>query len=253
MDDRHVPSLGLRYWVALCLASIFGANSGDFFAHDVGLGHVAGLPFLAVALAIVLVIERFDRFTHQAYYWTAIVIVRTAATNFADFFSVDLRLAKIYVIVALAVVLMLALWVSWRLLWSEAKEKGGDAGLLRADLAYWFCMFVAGTLGTVIGDYASHDWHLGDAWASIVLSTALMGLFAVGRNGLLRLLPYYWLTVVMVRAAGTVVGDYFAGRHVLGLALSTALTGLLFVGLLALWRETPRQPAALGGSRVAKP
>ena len=29
-------------------------------------------------------IERFDRTVHQAYYWIAIIIVRTAATNTAD-------------------------------------------------------------------------------------------------------------------------------------------------------------------------
>ena len=33
--------LGARYWVALCLASIFGANMGDFFARDLGLGDFA--------------------------------------------------------------------------------------------------------------------------------------------------------------------------------------------------------------------
>jgi uncharacterized membrane-anchored protein len=42
---------------------------------------------------------------------------------------------------------------------------------------------------------------------------------------------------VMVRAAGTAVGDYEAGRHMLGLALGTLVTGTLFVALLALWRE----------------
>ena len=49
MHGRHLPALGRRFWGALCLASIFGANMGDFFAHDVGLGHVKGLPFLAIA------------------------------------------------------------------------------------------------------------------------------------------------------------------------------------------------------------
>ena len=47
MQPIHLPTLGARYWTALCLASIFGANMGDFFARNVGLGHVAGLPFLA--------------------------------------------------------------------------------------------------------------------------------------------------------------------------------------------------------------
>jgi hypothetical protein len=42
----------------------------------------------------------------------------------------------------------------------------------------------------------------------------------------------------MVRAAGTAVGDYEAGRHMLGLPLGTLITGTLFVALLAMWRES---------------
>jgi hypothetical protein len=34
-----------------------------------------------------------------------------------------------------------------------------------------------------------------------------------------------------------VVGDYFAGRNMLGLPLSTLITGALFIALLALWRQ----------------
>ena len=29
MQPNHLPALGARYWSALCLASIFGANMGD--------------------------------------------------------------------------------------------------------------------------------------------------------------------------------------------------------------------------------
>jgi uncharacterized membrane-anchored protein len=238
MQQMHVPSLGPRYWVALCLASIFGANSGDFFAHDIGLGHVAGLPFLAVALAAVLFVERIDQSVHQIHYWTAIVIVRTAATNFADFFSVDLRLAKIWVMLALAVVLVLAVWLSWRFIWSRREvDRDAPAPLLRADVPYWFAMFTAGTLGTVLGDYCSHDWHLGNGEASIVLSAVLLVLFVAGRGRLLWSLPFYWTTIVMIRAAGTTVGDFFAARNMLGLPLSTLVTGLMFIGLLLLWKE----------------
>ena len=62
-------------------------------------------------------------------------------------------------------------------------------------------------------------------------------LFVTGRSELLRWLPYYWLTIVTIRAAGTVVGDFVAARHMLGLALGTLVTGTLFVALLALWKE----------------
>jgi uncharacterized membrane-anchored protein len=241
MQSIHLPTLGLRYWAALCLASIFGANMGDFVARNMGLGHVTGLPFLAAALAVVMVAERFDRTVHQAYYWVAIIIVRTAATNFADFACGDMKQPRIWVIAALTIVLIVVLWMSWQWLWRQRAEKSdGGATVLRADIGYWISMFIAGTLGTVIGDYCSHDLHLGDAGASILLSPLLGVLFLVGRNGALRWLPFYWLTVVMVRAAGTAVGDLVSGRNMLGLPLSTFVTGALFVALLVVWKEQRR-------------
>jgi uncharacterized membrane-anchored protein len=236
MQRIHLPTPGARYWAALCLASIFGANMGDFFARDVGLGHLAGLPFLALALAIVVVSERFDRSVHQVYYWTAIIIVRTGATNFADFACGDLKLPRPFVIAGLAAILVLAVLASWQLAWRRMSGKGEDA-TLRADLGYWVSMFIAGSLGTVIGDYCSHDLRLGDGGASLLLVPVLALLFVVARNGLLRSLPYYWVTIVAVRAAGTTVGDFVAGRNMLGLPLSTLVTGALFVALLALWTE----------------
>jgi uncharacterized membrane-anchored protein len=246
MKQEHLPMLGTRYWTALCLASIFGANMGDFFAHDLGLGHVHGLPFLALALAVVLLGERFDRSVHQAYYWTAIIIVRTAATNVADFLCGDMKFPRTLVIMALAALLIAALVASWQFVWRRLDDKTDSSdSVLRADTGYWASMFIAGSLGTVIGDYCSHDLHLGDAGASLVLVPILALLFVTARNGLLRALWFYWVTVVAVRAAGTVVGDFVAGKNMLGLALSTLVTGVLFVALLALWRERPPAPKLL--------
>jgi len=236
MQQIHLPTLGARYWAALCLASIFGANMGDFCAHNLGLGHVAGLPYLALALAIVVLAERFDRSVHQVYYWTAIIIVRTAATNFADFTSGDMKQPRLLVIAALTALLIATVFAGWQFIWRHRSDEGG-ASVLRADAPYWLSMFIAGTLGTVIGDYCSHNLGLGDGGACLLLVPLLALLFAIARNGLLRALPYYWLTIVTVRAAGTVVGDLVAGRHMLGLALGTLVTGTLFVALLALRKE----------------
>jgi uncharacterized membrane-anchored protein len=239
MQQYHVPLLGLRYWVALCLASVFGANMGDFFAHNLGLGHVGGLPFLAIALAVVFVLERFDRTAHEAFYWLAIVVVRTAATNLADFFSGDLRLPRPWVMAGLAVLLALSVAAAWQLWWRNSVDKtDARSNLLRADSGYWLAMLIAGTLGTVMGDFFSHDLHLGNAVASLVLSALLAPFLVLGARQLLWSLPLYWTTIVMVRAAGTVVGDLLAARNALGLALSTAVTGLLFIGFLILWRTS---------------
>jgi uncharacterized membrane-anchored protein len=245
MQKTHVPVLGLRYWVALCLASIFGANMGDFFAHDIGLGHVAGLPFLAVALAVVLVAERYDRMVHEAYYWLAIVVVRTAATNLADFFSVDLKLPKPWVMAGLAVLLAVSVAAAWRIVWRKLADKGDtQSNLLRADYGYWLAMLLAGTLGTVMGDFFSHDLHLGNALGSAVLSALLAPFFVIGARRLLWSLSFYWTTIVLVRAAGTTVGDLIAARNALGLPLSTAVTGVLFVGLLMLWKSATLKESA---------
>jgi uncharacterized membrane-anchored protein len=235
MQPIHLPALGPRYWTALCLASVFGANMGDFFAHNLGLGHVSGLPFLAAAFVIVVIAERFDWMWHQIYYWLAIVIVRTAATNCADFLSVDLKLPRIWVIGALTILLATTLWMNWEFVWRRLANKNGN--MLRADFGYWVCMFIAGTLGTVIGDFCSRNLGLGDSGAAVVLSPVVALFFLTGRDGLLRLLPFYWLTVVAIRAAGTVVGDFLSGRNLLGLSMSTLATGLLLLAILIAWKE----------------
>jgi uncharacterized membrane-anchored protein len=243
MQPIHLPTLGARYWTALCLASIFGANMGDLFARNLGVGHVAGLPFLAIALAIVIVAERFDRIQHEIYYWIAIIIVRTAAINFADFAAGDLKLPRVWVMAGLTVLLVAALWLTWQIAWRRLPNKTDN--VLRADLGFWICMFIAGTSGTVIGDFCSHNLGLDDAGAAIALSPVVVVLLLVGWRGPLRMLPFYWLTVVAIRAAGTAVGDFVSGRNMLGLPTSTAVTAISFVALLTFWKEDPTARRAI--------
>jgi len=44
-------------------------------------------------------------------------------------------------------------------------------------------MFISGTLGTVIGDFCSHNMGLDDAGASILLSPIVAVLLLAGRDG----------------------------------------------------------------------
>jgi uncharacterized membrane-anchored protein len=101
----------------------------------------------------------------------------------------------------LTIVLVLVIALAWKTRWTS---QSGDpkAAVLRADAPYWFDMLLAGTLGTVMGDYFSHDLQLGDAVGAIVLTAILAAMFAVGSKGLIWSLPFYWATIVMVRAGG---------------------------------------------------
>jgi uncharacterized membrane-anchored protein len=241
MQNKHVPVLGPRYWTCLCIASVFGANTGDFLAKEFGLGHVRGLPILAAMLAAIFLIERRDRHAHQAYYWLAIVVVRTAATNLADFFAGDMKLERGWVMFGLTVLLG-ALVLGARFLMSKPASGPGNAnatGLPTTDAFFWASMLVAGTLGTVAGDFSSFNSGLGLARATVMLCVLLGAWFIFGR-GLLRSTPFYWFSIVLVRTAGTAAGDYLANRSLgLGLPLSTLCTGLLLVITLMLWKPQP--------------
>lgn len=218
------------------MASVFGANMGDFFAGSLHLGHLRGVPILAAVLLAIVLIERRDNAEREAYYWSAIVVIRTAATNLADLAISDLKLPWLAVMASLAVLLV--------------ASAGFDQKTIRAQLPattwnYWLCMLIAGTLGTVVGDFTSFQAALGLAKSSIVLSLILAGVFYLGR-GWLQVILFYWLVVVLVRAAGTAVGDFFASKAVgLGLPLSTALTGALLIATLMLWKERSLRRASV--------
>lgn len=233
---KQMPALDARYWIALCAASLFGANMGDFFSHNLHLGHIRGLPFLAGGFVLVFLLGQRARARSDAYYWLAIVIVRTAATNLADLATHDFRLAYAWVIAGLAVLLAVSLLPA-----VNRRTAGQPADPVVPDGWYWVSMLIAGTLGTAIGDGVADDLGLGTGAASLVLGIGAAILLAVWTRATAWTVATYWTTVVAIRAAGTTASDFLAGRHGLsfGLPLSTACTGLLLLAVLVLWRPAP--------------
>ncbi|MBR0947966.1 hypothetical protein ABIF65_000232 [Bradyrhizobium japonicum] len=76
----------------------------------------------------------------------------------------------------------------------------------------------------VTGGFCSHRRALDDAGASILRSPIVR--YCSWQDSFGGLLPFYWLTVVLVRTAGTAVGDFISGRNMLGLPVSIAVTGI---------------------------
>lgn len=252
MQTRHVPVLDRRYWVMICLASIFGANLGDFISHILGLGHVSGLFPLAIIFIAILLIERRVAATTQLFYWLAIITLRTAATNLADLANHDLKLGDGLVIASLAVLLAVLVAIAHRR--GDKREQDNDLPV-KTDPLYWLAMLVAGTLGTALGDGLADDLGFGAGGGAILSCAALALLLAARSRLLLRSAGFYWLTIVSVRTAGTNLGDFLVSRDGvnLGLLLGTPLTGMTLLGAMLLWREHPALSAVPGAASEAPP
>ena len=236
MRLRNVPLTGPRYWTGISIASVFGANLGDFVSRDLHMGHASGLPILALALVAILVAERRSRTPSEVYYWLGIVVVRTAATNLADLATHDAQLSYPMTAIALAVLLVALV---------AGLPAGGDRRTLPATgVRYWTSMLAAGTLGTVLGDGLTDGAGFGLAPASLALAAvfaAILGLRSL-RN---FALPTYWPAIVAARTAGTTAGDWAA--HSAGLDASTAISGLLLVAALAWRPHGAGRPAETAG------
>jgi uncharacterized membrane-anchored protein len=100
-------------------------------------------------------------------------------------------------------------------------------------------MLAAGTLGTAAGDWVADETPLGLGYGSLVLVAALVVTWFISDQFGKMTKPWYWLTIVVARTAGTTLGDFLASRRGLGLGLwvSTICTSLLLAGILILWRR----------------
>src|SRR5258708_2398632 len=147
MKTCHVPTIDGRYWTAITLASIFGTNLGDLYAHESGLGLIGGLPILAILFAGVYVAERYDRLAHELYYWLCIILMRTGATNIADYLAGRRGLNIDRLSLSIALGLLLAVLACWSAR-AGRNMKHPPKSLPEADDRYWLAMLTAGVFGT---------------------------------------------------------------------------------------------------------
>lgn len=242
MQPKNLPPIDARYWTAILAASMCGANTGDFASRILGLGHTRGLLPLGLIFIAIVWAERRSKVATEAYYWLAIIVMRTGATNLADLGTHDLKLGYLPFIAGLIALMALMLLIDK----ARGVEPIGIAGadgrwhtLPATDTSYWITMLAAGTLGTAAGDWVAEETPLGLFYGSLVLVALLLGTWFVSDRFGRMAKPWYWLTIVAARTAGTTLGDLLASRRGLGLGLwvSTICTGLLLAGIVVLWRR----------------
>lgn len=238
MKYIHTPPVNARYWTAITLASVFGTNLGDFYAHESGLAIVKGLAVLALFAAVVFVAELFERRRHEAYYWLVIILIRTGATNIADYLAFRVRVPP--VVLTLSLVALLCLFGFFTHRASRAAGEPSRA-LPKTDASYWLAMLTAGVFGTVVGDICEHA--MGEGVASVVLTALLLGVLLAGWQRATQIIAIYWATVAVARTTGTAIGDWLAENKILhiGLSFATLITGIAFVAVLVVWRSRSKE------------
>jgi uncharacterized membrane-anchored protein len=237
MKAIHVPRIDARYWAGITMASVFGTNTGDWFAFRSGLGVLGGLPILAAIIGVACVLERRDNTKHEVWYWLAIILIRTGATNIADYVCGRRFLGVNRVAFSLALAVFIAAMAVLQ------RKPNAKPGLPQTDANYWTTMLAAGVFGTAAGDAVLGSLGgpeaMGGVYASAILTTILAVLLLFGRGGRVQLLYYYWLTICVARTAGTAIADMLAENESLniGLVNSTIISGIVFVAVLVLWRS----------------
>ncbi len=228
-----LPMVGPRYWGALCLASVLGADTGDMLSRSLGLGYWHGLPLLAVLFVATVLAARLG-VRSEACYWSGIVIVRTAATNLADWQTLVIGQPMAVTAIVFGAILL-----------ALVARRRSAAALPVAGGLFWAAMLAAGTVGTAIGDDLSFGQDLGPPLAAACTTVALLVVFRWRATSRLPGAATFWTTVVVIRTWGTNVGDMTADRW--GLVSSAAAILVLFVGLLLAWRPRPSPGVTIVG------
>ncbi len=236
MRYENVPDIDARYWVAMTIASVLGCNAGDCLSFYAGWNHWIGLLPALLLFGALLFGERHSKHQNQFWYWAVVITLRAAATNLADLATHTFEWPYSAVLLGLGSVQLLVVWP----ILPRLRASITDAGRPATTAWYWASLLTAGTLGTVIGDWAAEELHLGTGHATILLAALFVVALASGNRTRWTTKVGYWLSIVGVRSAGTTAGDWLAFRDDpgfknglnLGLPLSTALTGILLIGFL---------------------
>jgi uncharacterized membrane-anchored protein len=249
MRTRNLPTIDAGYWGAIVAASICGTITGDLAAGPLGLGHVRGVvPLTAIFLVIVWAEKMLD-WTTVAFYWLAIIVLRTMATNIADFATHDAKLSYPVFVLLLIAFMGVMIWADrFRTDTTARVPAGSDARLPTTDWSYWIVMLAAGVLGTGLGDWLA-DAGLGVYWASLIGMPVFLGaVWAAYRFGLSK--PWYWVAIAACRTWGTDIGDMLiaifrsagASRST-ALWWSTAISALLLTAVIYFWTQRNTAPA----------
>ena len=114
----------------------------------------------------------------------------------------------------------------------------------RINVRYWIAISIASMCGTNFGDFFPDVLHIETAAAMAVLAILFAALVvidgAIRRGGE----AFYWLSILVVRAAATQLADFSIGQAHLSYSLVTGVLAALLVALVILQHRASRSKSA---------
>jgi hypothetical protein len=199
-----VPQVTLLFWITKILATTFGETAGDAVSMSLNLGYLLS-TFIFAFIFIAFVYFQIRTKTYHPYlYWFTIIASTTVGTTLADFVDRSLGIGYLGGSTLLVSLVVLTLYVWYKVEGTISPHINRP----RAELFYWLTITFSQTLGTALGDWSSDTAVLGYTggivlYVILILITFILYLFTKTSSVIL-----FWITFVLSRPLGAVVGDF---------------------------------------------
>ncbi len=161
------------------------------------------------------------------YFWIIKILCTTVGETAADYLNARLGWGLTYTSLAMAVLLVAALAVQFKL-------------RLYIPSVYWVVVVLLSVVGTLITDNVTDNFGVPLAMTTVVFAVLLAAVFivwfviertlSIHSIVTVRREAFYWLAILFTFALGTAAGDLAAER----LGLGYATSALVFAGLIAI-------------------
>ena len=111
---------------------------------------------------------------------------------------------------------------------------------------YWVAISIASMCGTNFGDFFPDILKIGTAAAMAILAVLFAALVLIDRASNRGSEAFYWLSILVVRAAATQVADFSIGQAHLSYLLVAAVLAALLAALVVLRHRASGPKAATG-------
>lgn len=229
-----VPQVTLIFWLVKILATTLGETAGDALSMSLNLGYLVSSVIFIGLFAIAVAIQIRSKHYSSSIYWATIITTTTAGTTMADF--ADRSLGIGYTGGTLLLVSLLCMSFSiWYV--SAGSLSNQSINNTKTECFYWVTILLSQTLGTALGDWTVDSAGLGYDASALIFGSMLLVLLAAYLWSPISRTLLFWLSFILTRPLGAVVGDFLdkpISHGGLEFSRFTASAALLFGMVLCL-------------------